>query len=309
MSAQAGWYESPGEPGTLRYWGGESWTEHRQPTPTGAPVAAVTSAPMPTLVLTPTMAPAVALTPTSQPPVALIPTSAPPVVATSTPWQDPYAQNSVGSPFQAALAGSPATRSQPGFFHNNVGIRLNVDGIQVGPGALSQLAELSDMKSVFQTKMQEAQANARVQPRSTALKGALSGMVVGIVMILLGAALVLFFSGQQNPQDGEAQTQGTVVGHSGFGSACQPEVGYTVAGKTYTVVGDTIGGTCAEDHVGDSANVIYSVANPSKSRADFGNPLGFVDVGLPILGVVVFFSSLAALVARLVRRRRQVATV
>ena len=267
MSAQAGWYESPGEPGMLRYWGGDSWTDHRQPTPTSPPAPVLTPA----------------------------------------PWSDPYGQSSAESPSGGPELWRSATPSSSGFVQNNVGIGLSIDGVQVGSGALSQLADLSEVKSVFQARMREAQAESRVQPRSTALKGALSGMVVGIVMILLGAALVLFFSGQQNPQDGEAQTPGTVTGQTGFGSGCNPDVGYTVAGKTYTVSGDIIGGSCAQDTDGDSATVIYSIANPSSSRADFGNPLGGFDLGLPILGAVVFFSSLVAFVARL-RRRRQVAT-
>jgi hypothetical protein len=31
----AGWYASPGEPDTLRYWDGSAWTEQRRPTPAG----------------------------------------------------------------------------------------------------------------------------------------------------------------------------------------------------------------------------------------------------------------------------------
>jgi Protein of unknown function (DUF2510) len=30
-----GWYSSPGEPDTLRYWDGFAWTDQRRPTPAG----------------------------------------------------------------------------------------------------------------------------------------------------------------------------------------------------------------------------------------------------------------------------------
>jgi hypothetical protein len=133
------------------------------------------------------------------------------------------------------------------------------------------------------------------------------GMVVGLVMILLGAALILFFSNQESVGPGEVKVQGTVVGHSGIGSECQPEVDYQVAGKTYQA-SSGVGGSCTANQVNDSVDVIFSASDPAHTgRYDFGNPIeGFILI-LPILGAVVFFSGLAMFFVRLFRRRSQFA--
>jgi hypothetical protein len=38
---QAGWYNTPSEPGLLRFWNGTAWTAHRQPAPQHAPAEPV----------------------------------------------------------------------------------------------------------------------------------------------------------------------------------------------------------------------------------------------------------------------------
>ncbi|NKY41392.1 DUF2510 domain-containing protein, partial [Cellulomonas septica] len=45
MSARAGWYAVPAEPGTMRYWDGAAWTEHRQPLPPPADSVPITAPP------------------------------------------------------------------------------------------------------------------------------------------------------------------------------------------------------------------------------------------------------------------------
>jgi Protein of unknown function (DUF2510) len=249
MAATAGWYAAPGEPGTLRYWSGDAWTEHRQPIP-------------------------------ATPPAVAIPPRLEPV--------------SVGAPSHFT---SSAT----------AGLGLTIDGIPVGPGALSQFAELGEVRQALASSMRAAQANARTQPRSSALKGAVKGMVVGLVIVLLGVALVLFFSAQNTVGAGETKTEGSVSAHQGIGSECKPIVEFQAGGQTYTA-SSGVGGTCASDIVGEEVDVIYSVANPSTSgRYDFGNPVESFDILVPLLGVVVFVLSLATFVMRLFRRRSQFA--
>lgn len=46
--APAGWYDEPGEPGTLRYWNGNAWTPNRAPK-----YKAVAAVPTNTVVVTP----------------------------------------------------------------------------------------------------------------------------------------------------------------------------------------------------------------------------------------------------------------
>jgi hypothetical protein len=267
MAAQAGWYESPGEPGMLRYWNGEAWTDHRQPKPASAPPVAV-----------PVLEPA--------------------------QLADPYGSSSQGLAAQSLAAEHPSHFQAGGV---SFGLGLNVDGIRVGPGALSQVPDLTELKQGFASAMRAAQDGARSQPRSTALKGALKGMVVGIVIIVLGIALVLFFSAQNTVHPGEVATQGTVSGHSGFGSSCTPQVTFQVGDQTYDA-GSGTGGSCTSNTFGDSVDVIYSAADPAHTgRYDFGNPVESFDVLLPLLGVVIFFSSLVMFFVRLVRRRSQLA--
>jgi hypothetical protein len=282
MGAQAGWYGAPGEPGTLRYWSGEAWTDHRQPMPATPPPVVATLAPV--------AIPAAMLAPV-------------PVLAHAAS-PDPYAQDQYGSPAQAA-----APTSQPASFNLGGFVRLglNVDGIPVGPNLLSQLPEFAEAGQRVASAAREAQDNARMQPKSTALKGAVKGMVVGLVMIALGVALVLFFSAQSRVGPGEATTQGSVVDHSGIGNSCVPVVGFQVGGQSYRAL-EGSGGNCGSDIIGEPVDVIYSVANPSQTgRYDFGSPVESFDVVLPLLGVVVFLSGLVTFIRRLFRRRSQFA--
>jgi hypothetical protein len=248
MAAEAGWYEAPGEPGSLRYWSGEAWTEHRQPLLVNVPAAA-------------------------------------------TPQLQPV---SVSHPPRFSSGAS-------------VGLGLDIDGIQVGPGALSQLQQFGEVRQALANSMHQAQANAGTQPRSTVLKGAVKGMVAGLVILVLGVALVLFFSAQHAVGPGDAKTHGTVTDHQGFGSNCKPVVQFKAGGTTYTAV-DSVGGSCASDFVGENVDVIYSVANPSSTgRFDLGNPVESFDLLVPLLGVVVFIGALLTFVRRLFRRRSQFA--
>jgi hypothetical protein len=215
--AAAGWYNAPGEAGMLRYWSGEAWTDHRQPVPSSAPPVVTAPAPAP--------APTIPMDHFEQ----QFQTQEPALVPSPTPQfrPDPY-----GHDVQAAPAQWQPAQGQSSGFHEGVHFGMNVNGIPIGPGALSELPNFSEMRSTFATAAREAQTNYGAQPRSTALKGAVKGMVVGIVMILLGAALILFFSQQENVGPGEVKVQGTVVGHTGIGSECQPEVEFQAEGKT-----------------------------------------------------------------------------
>jgi hypothetical protein len=260
--AQAGWYSAPGEPGMLRYWSGEVWTDHRQPAP----------------VLVPDVSRAA----------------------------DPY-----GTAAQTTFAGGgPAQTPTSSHFRETTNVGFTVNGIPVGPGALSQLPDLDDVRDIGFTlanRMHEAQDAASAQPRATALRGAVRSMVVGLILIGIGAALILFFSQQEHVGAGEASVQGTVVSHLGVGSECAPRVQFTVDGRSYLALGG-VGGSCSTDLVGSNVTVIYSVADPaSTGRYDFGNPTEPLLFGFPLLGLVVFVSGLISFVVRLLRRRSQFA--
>ena len=273
MATQAGWYNAPGEPGLLRYWSGEAWTEHRQPVPASVPVV-----------------------------------EAPALVAVASPASRPDAgEDPYGSSSAAAWSPSSSSPTQPSHFQTGagVGVNLSIDGIPVG--ALTHLPDLTEVTQALASASRQARVNAATQPRSTALTGAVKGMVTGLVIIVLGVALVLFFSAQNSVHAGEVKTSGTVSSHSGFGSSCVPVVEFTVDGTTYRA-SDGTGGSCTSDFVGSSVDVIYSAADPEHSgRYDFGNPIESFDILLPVLGIVIFVSSAAAFVVRLFRRRSQFA--
>lgn len=256
MSTQPGWYASPGEEGTLRYWGGEAWTEYRQPAP--APTLPTASDPAP-----------------------------------------------VPLPAQHAELADPSTAPTRFHLDTAVGLGFAVDGIALG--GPSQLTELGAVADRLRSAARQAGADARLQPRATGIRGAVKAMVVGLVVIALGVALVLFFSAQHAVGAGEASTQGTVVADPGIGSGCNPVVQFQVASRTYQASEGT-GGSCKSDAAGDSVTVIYSIANPSQgARYVFPNPLESFDLLVPLLGVVILISGLFTFVARLFRRRSEVA--
>lgn len=118
MSARAGWYAVPAEPGTMRYWDGSAWTEHRQPLPPAAgsvPIAApAPSAPAPA----PTPAPVPVAAPAGHVPalparVATSPAATAPARPGSGPSLAPAAVATLGATTTWARGSTSAPASPP----------------------------------------------------------------------------------------------------------------------------------------------------------------------------------------------------
>ena len=285
MAAQAGWYEAPGEPGMLRYWSGDAWTESRQPAPpVGAPVVAATpswtdqtiaqSAVQP--VAQPAYAgaaqygtaPAFVPTPLFAPQSAGSGPSLPPVG--SAPAESRF-QHFVGEARTAAL--NPANQ---GLAEELGGAALAADGV-VGFG-----------------------------PNRQGIGGAIKGMFVGLLFVVIGLVAISFLGAQGSVGAGEAKVPGVVTSvnsststdSSGSSStSCTPLAKFAVGGKSYQA-GTSIGVSPCGYQVGQSVDVIYTKADPSTSHVVVSSgPVMFLWI-FPIVGLIAFFGSLWTFIKR-----------
>jgi hypothetical protein len=275
MAGQAGWYRAPGEEGTLRYWNGSTWTDHRQPAPVPAeyePPRVLAEEPDPMAEYErqfDTISPSTTPIPQYRPlaPLAPVPTqtTAPQFARVPTaprsfaPQPSPPAPNSLGP-----IALGPA-----------------VSAAIVLPAAAP------------------AAPVAAVSPNHKAVLTAARAMGVAILVILIGVSAMALFSAQNLAGTGEVKTIGIVTSFgSTTGNSCTPIARFAVKGTSFTASSNTAISPCPVG-LGQDVDVIYSAADPaSAARIQLGPSLAQYLWLLPAAGVLFFLASLTAFVVR-----------
>lgn len=336
MSARAGWYAVPAEPGTMRYWDGSAWTEHRQPLPPAAgsvpiaapaPAASAPAVPAPAHVST---APAHASTAPTRPPAS--PSPAPAAVAgvgATTTWAPappsthpsvPGLTGAVTLP-QPSRPADPAVRSTstadvapyaalPAGYNGPTGPVAVVPPQLAGVAAdlwahASRYAASEEGRSTGAAAVGGAMVADGVVGfgrNREGIGGAVKMMLFGLVFFALGMLLVkpmLIDAGTVGA--GEAKTVGTVTERNESRDddgdrLCSPDATFTVDGTSYTVSAGFRSSACPS--VGGSVEVIYDVARPADARVAPDQAFRLLGWVFPLAGVLIFLGGLWTFVVR-----------
>jgi hypothetical protein len=324
MAGQAGWYRAPGEEGLLRYWDGTTWTSHRQPASAATPGTQVEPATA-TVAPTPVIAQAVVEpTPTIEPTAAIdidpmaeyerqfASNSAPAVESALAPAAQPaFAAAGASSFFSSppplpALAEQPelppvaepsyhpqiadATADQPEGFLQHV--LSSVENEAENPHAQGIGEELGGAALA-------ADGLIGFGPNRKGIFGALKGIGTGLLIVVIGIAIMAFMSANNTAGAGEVRGSGIVTSlGSTSGNSCTPVARFAVGRKSYSA-SSTLGISPCPVTLGQTVDVIYSTANPaSNARVEMGTSVTQFLWLIPVLGGVVFLSSLFTFIVR-----------
>jgi hypothetical protein len=129
--------------------------------------------------------------------------------------------------------------------------------------------------------------------------GALSGMLVGVVILVIGFAVIGIMGAVNSPAAGEVKASGIVTSlGSASGNACVPIATFAVTGKSYTANSSVSIAPCSVG-LGQTVDVVYSAANPaSNARIEIGTGITQFLWVVPVLGALVFFGSLWTFILR-----------
>jgi len=281
VATEAGWYNAPEEPGMLRYWSGDNWTDHRQPVPpVGPPVAVTSDAAMQPFEQQFSRTPAQPMPATPVPTAVLSPVQ-------STPWAQPQwpqqpqasALPPVASPFAHLVDEAKAAAANPayrGLAEELGGAALAADGV-VGFG-----------------------------PNRQGIGGAIKGMLVGLIFVAVGLGLIGYIASQGTVSAGEKEVSATVTGlgtststdsNGSTSTSCAPDASFIVAGNSYTATTGVSTSPCSYS-VGQSVKVIYDVADPTTAHVAMSSPALLFLWLFPIIGGLAFFGSLWTFIKR-----------
>ncbi|MDC7121975.1 DUF2510 domain-containing protein [Cellulomonas fimi] len=317
MSARAGWYAVPAEPGTMRYWDGSAWTEHRQPLPPSADSVPI---PAPTPAATVPARPAPATAPVFATGASVGTASAWTPTPPSTGLSSTYPGATVAVPQQGRPAGyvapdpstsggAPLTTLPPGFNGPTGPVAV------VPPQLAGVAADLWATASRYAASEQgRSTGTAAVGGAMVAdgivgfgrnregIGGAVKMMLFGLVFLAIGMLVVkplVIDAGTVGA--GEAKTAGTVTARNESRDddgdrLCSPDATYTVGGTTYTASAGFRSSSCPS--VGGSIDVIYDVAHPADGRIApdaTSRLLGWV---FPLVGLLFFLVGLWTTIVR-----------
>jgi hypothetical protein len=278
--AQAGWYSAPGEPGMLRYFNGERWTDHRQPAPEAESAPLAVSPTVPTEARTP---------------VASLPELRPssPSVMTFAISMDEYekqfeqlerAQFSLEPATSFAPLGAeaePEAPQEPTF---------DAEWLTTAPSSTELELFIGGLHDE-QPRVEAADNQARSVPRRRGFRGVVTGMILSVVFIALGIGLILFTSQQVIVGVGEAPATGVVtdlgvIGGSS-GSTCAPVATFAAGGSFVTRAAAAVS-PCPLS-LGQSVNVVYSKADPGTTgRIQIPDSVLIWLWAIPIVGILTF---------------------
>jgi hypothetical protein len=127
---------------------------------------------------------------------------------------------------------------------------------------------------------------------------AFGGIVIGLALILVGAALIVML-GLANPAGaGEAEAMGVVTSLGSTGGACAPVAHFAGGGGSFSTTAPAAISPCPFG-LGQSVEVVYTTANPASSgRILVPSPVQQYAWVVPVLGVVVFLVSIVIFVIR-----------
>jgi hypothetical protein len=164
---------------------------------------------------------------------------------------------------------------------------------QFAPTALAQEPVVTPPVAQSPKPLADSSRNRR------AVVGALRGMLVGLVILVIGFAVIGFMGATNSPGAGEAKASGIVTSLGATsGNACWPIATFAVTGKSYTA-NSSVGVSPCPVGLGQTVDVVYSATNPtSNARIEIGT--GFTQFlwALPVLGALLFFGSLWAFMLR-----------
>ncbi|QHT57201.1 DUF2510 domain-containing protein [Cellulomonas sp. H30R-01] len=326
MSARAGWYAVPAEPGTMRYWDGSAWTEHRQPLPPPADSVPI-AAPAPAAPAPAAPAPA-APAPAAPAPTALAP-AAVATTAASTAWSPaplsprpstPYPAGAVTVPQPSrsadlAARGTSTTGVTP-YPSLPPGFNGPTGPVAVVPPQLAGVAaDLWASASRYAASEQGRSAGATAVGGALVadgivgfgrnregIGGAVKMMLFGLVFFAVGMLLVkpmLIDAGTVGA--GEAKTVGTVTHRNESRDddgdrLCSPDATFTVDGTVYTTSAGYRSSSCPS--VGGSVDVIYDVARPADARIAPDATFRLLGWVFPLAGLLFFVVGLWTAVVR-----------
>jgi hypothetical protein len=291
MAGQAGWYRSPGEEATLRYWNGTAWTHHRQPDPAAQPPSSprlLAEDPDP-------MAEYERQFETRSPsafdlqgfdlgahPLEVPEAVSVPVASQSTEF------GSQRSTFAARpFPPRPETVAPP-----------SLGPIALGPAAPHPTAATADAAPAPIIVPSDHSA-VGVPPNRKAVLGAFRGMVLALLVILIGIGGMAFFGAQSQAGAGEVKTIGIVTSlGSTTDNSCTPIARFAVKGKSFTANSNTSITPCPVG-LGQDVDVIYTSADPAAAaRIELGGSFTQYLWLLPLLGALLFLASLTTFIVR-----------
>jgi hypothetical protein len=129
--------------------------------------------------------------------------------------------------------------------------------------------------------------------------GALSVMLIGVLILVIGFVVIGFMGAVNSPGAGEVKASGIVTSLGGAsGNACAPIATFAVTGKSYTA-NSSVGISPCPVGLGQTVDVVYSAANPaSNARIEIGTGITQFLWVLPVLGALVFVGSLWTFILR-----------
>lgn len=273
MSARAGWYAVPAEPGTMRFWDGTAWTDHRQPLPPAegsVPIAA------PSPAAAAPARPATAVVPQPTLPAARVPAPVPP----SPGFDGPTGPVAVVPPQLAGVAAdlwTAASRYAASEQGRSTGEAV-VGGAMVADGVVG------------------------FGRNREGIGGAVKMMLFGLVFLAVGLLVVkplLIDAGTVGA--GEAQTVGTVTARNESRDddgdrLCSPDASYTVDGAVHTASAGYRSSSCPS--VGATVDVIYDVARPADARIAPDATFRLLGWVFPLAGLLMLVGGLWTFVVR-----------
>jgi Protein of unknown function (DUF2510) len=260
MAGQAGWYRAPGEEGILRYWNGTVWTNHRQPDPAAEPPS-------------------------------------PPRVLAEDP--DPMAEyeRQFDTPSASAFDLQGFGRGARSFAPRpEVVAPASLGPIALGPAMPHPVVALAVAEPMPVLVAEPGPVD--VAPNRKVVLGALRGMVVAVLVILIGIGAMAFFSSQSQAGVGEVKTTGIVTSlGSTADNSCTPIARFAVKGKSLTAQSNTAITPCSVG-LGQNVDVVYTAADPAAARIELGGSFTQYLWLLPVLGGLLFLASLTTFIVR-----------
>ena len=326
MAGQAGWYHAPGEAGLLRYWNGTVWTTHRQPMPDTAAGASVAVA----SVAAPTDATALvqAVPDEATDPMAEYERQFASAGESAAESVELETTRVTAEPLLVAAGHSThsaaplrALPTHPGFVERDFSpaagqladpsgplvptpdrLALEAPAVVVAPTpVLAELAERDAVAPVADAIDRSAEARTvdAVESNRRGLVGALIAMSAGVLILLVGLAVVALLAVGGSVGAGEAQGTGIVTSlGSTTGNSCTPVARFAVAGKSYRA-GSTVAISPCPVGLGQSVDVIYSAVHPaSHARVEMSGPATAFLWLIPVLGGLLFLGGLFIFIVR-----------
>ena len=134
--------------------------------------------------------------------------------------------------------------------------------------------------------------------RKKGMSGGARGILIGILVILIGAGAIAYLTFQTSAAAGQAIANGIVtdlgVSTSAGASTCAPVAEFAVGGHSYTA-STSVPVTSCPIQLGQSVSVIYDAAAPTTSgRIQIPSPFGLLVWLIPLTGLVIVIASLIA---------------